>query len=135
MPEPLKSAEGKSLEERVAEHKKLLVDAGDEIGLKAAANEGWKSQVRILLDAAREETEPAVVRNLARYQSVRNKKSWSSGHEILPDLETALQQIDSAAGTDTELAMEMIRHLLLYAMRSHTYHAKISGKAEGQVDD
>jgi len=135
VPEPVMSAEAKTLDERLAEHKKLLVGAGDEIGEKAAANDGWKSQVRLLLDASREETEPAVVRNLARYQSVRNKKSWRTGHEILPDLERALDEIESAAGADPELAMEMVRHLLLYAMRSYTYHAKISGKTEEGVDD
>jgi hypothetical protein len=107
----------------VSAHKGTLVALGNDLGRKAAGNEGWKSQIRIILEAAREETEPAVLRNLIRYQSVRNA-SWSQKHKILPDLDSALDRVTAEAGDDRELTMELIRHLLVYTLRAYTYEAK-----------
>lgn len=107
---------GASLED----HKKWLVETGDAIGRAGAKNEGWKSQGRILLEAARHETEPLVLLNLLRYQVIRNEKAWKKPEDLSERVEKAIQECTNRGGDDSGLTMELIQHLLLYTLRAYT---------------
>lgn len=123
-----------AMERRVEEHKRWLVEMGDEIGRSGAGNKGWKSQGRILLEAARHETEPRVLLNLFRYQAARNKKTWRLPEDVADLLEKALVECQKRAGDDPVLTMELMRHLLLYTLRANTAFAK-DDDAGGRDDD
>lgn len=116
---------------RLEPHKRWLVQAGDELGKKAREHQHWKSQIRTLLEAARHETEPLVILNLLGYQATREKK-WKK-NDLERALRTELAHCADRSGDDSELAMEMIRHLLLYFMRAYTYHeATRAESADGE---
>lgn len=108
----------------VEQHKKWLVTTGDEIGKGGGKNSGWTSQGRIILEAARHETEPLVVLSLLRYQKARNAKPWADPYDIFQRLETALKECATKGGADNMLTMELMRHLLLYTLRAYTFHSK-----------
>ena len=113
-----------TLEGSVEKHKAWLVATGDEIGKAGGKNENWKSQGRAMLEAARHETEPLVLLNLLRYQATRNKKTWTEPVDLASKLEAAIERCRKEASSNQELAMELIRHVLLYALRAYTYHEK-----------
>lgn len=106
-----------------------LVERGDAIGAKAGAIRNWKSQFRILLESARHESEPAVILNLLRYQAARNKDWFKDG--LLQVVEADLEACRAKAQKDAALSMELIRQLLLYALRAYTYEEE-RRKQEGK---
>ncbi len=118
--------------ERVAREKKWLVESGDEIGKLARANQEWGSQARAIWEAARHETEPLVLLNLVRYQAARNK-NWREPERLLEPLSKAMERCRTvAAGAgDDGLAVELIRHLLVYTIRAYTFNSK-AAQAEGR---
>lgn len=113
--------------EQVTAHKEWLVKTGDEIGKAGAKNRDWKSQGRIMLEAARHETEPLVVLNLLRYQATRNN-NWTKPADLLEKVESAMETCRGKSEGDPALAMELIRHVLLYALRAYTFHEEKKGK-------
>lgn len=124
----------KRREEFVAKHKKWLVERGDEIGKKAKDNPEWTSQARSIWEAARTESEPLVLLNLLRYQSARNR-NWRSPEDVFTPLQEAIQNcIDTARGDGQgeEGALDLIRHLMVYTIRSHTFHNKFFRSREGR---
>lgn len=113
----------------VAAQKGWLVLQGNELGAKAGARKDWASQGRGLLEACRHEAEPEVILNLLRYQAAR-VGSWN---EVSGPLEIDIrkcQQLATEAG-DPEAAMELIRLLLLYALRAHKHEVSLK-KEEDQ---
>ena len=124
--ETAQTTEQAPIERRLEPHKGWLVSTGDEIGKAGGQNKDWKSQGRIMLEAARHETEPLVLLNLLRYQATRNK-NWLSPANLLERTERAMEECRTRSKGDDELAMELIRHLLLYSLRSYTFHAKGKG--------
>lgn len=108
--------------ELVARQKKWLVEEGDGIGKLARGNPEWSSQARGIWEAARHESEPLVILNLLRYQAARNERSWSG---VVVPLGKAIERCrDTAREAGEEgLAMELIRHLLVYTIRSHKFHS------------
>lgn len=103
--------------QRLAGHKRWLVDTGNEIGRLAGDQKEWKSQIGLLAEAAARETEPRVLLNLLRYQQARNK-GW---HEAADPLFEAMKQCIGDAGDDDLFAVLLIRHLFLYASRAYIY--------------
>ena len=104
-------------QESLARAKEWLVQEGDAIGRSAARNRDWHGQGRVLWEAAREETEPTVLLNLLHYQAARNP-NWEN---VLEPTAAAFRRAIGDAGGDKELAMELIRHLLVYTLRAHTH--------------
>jgi hypothetical protein len=102
--------------------KRWLVETGDTIGKLAGASEDWASQGRVLWEAARNETEPSVLPNLLRYQYARNRKTWPE--PVFQGLSDAIKTCIDRAKEDDALALELIRHLLVYTLRAYTFHAK-----------
>jgi hypothetical protein len=108
----------KRRQEILAQQKEWLVTEGDKLGTLAKDQKDWGSQARVIWEAARQETEPLVLLNLLRYQSVRNK-SWEG---VSGPLERALKEcIERAKTHGKDVALELIRHLLVYTIRSYTY--------------
>lgn len=126
MTETAQTTEQAPIERRLEPHKGWLVTTGDEIGSAGGGNKDWKSQGRIMLEAARHETEPLVLLNLLRYQATRNK-NWTSPANLLEKTEQAIEECCKRSKQDGELAMELIRHLLLYSLRAYTFHSKGTG--------
>jgi len=120
------------LAERLQPHKRWLVEQGDALGGQARNHGKWKSQIRTLLEAARHETEPRVLLNLLGYQATREKK-WKD-NDLEKSLRVKLAECDDRAAGDAELAMEMIRHLLLYFVRAYTYEADRAEAGKGAAD-
>jgi len=114
----------------LAREKRWLVDQGDHIGGLAGDKKEWKSQINGLAEAASNETEPRVLLNLLRYQQARNDGAWSGVADPLFD---DMVECVRKAGDDAELAVLLIRHLLLYSSRSYTYNSwlKKSGNGNG----
>ncbi len=111
--------------------KQELVRRGEEIGRKARGFTGWSHQVRRLLGVASGETEPLVMLNLLRYQSVRNKDSWGKERaELAEPLEADMQWCCAEANGNEALAMVLIQHLLCYAYRQYTFETKQAEPAE-----
>lgn len=117
---------------RLQPHKRWLVEQGDALGGQAREHGKWKSQIRTLLEAARHETEPRVLLNLLGYQATREKK-WQD-NDLEKSLCAKLAECDDRADGDPELAMEMIRHLLLYFVRAYTYEADRAESGKGTAD-
>jgi hypothetical protein len=114
--------ESRELRKLVARHKRWLVTQGNEIGGQAGGNPEWSSQARGIWEAARHETEPLVILNLLRYQAARNERTWSG---VAVPLGKAIERCREEAkdsGGDA-LAMELIRHLLVYTIRAHKFQA------------
>lgn len=114
----------KRRQEFVAKHKRWLVERGNEIGKRAKANKDWASQARSIWEAARTESEPLVLLNLLRYQSARNK-NWREPEDVFSPLQETIQQCIQKAKDEKEDeggALDLIRHLLVYTIRSHTFH-------------
>lgn len=130
MTETQETTEQAEIERRVEPHKAWLVTTGDEIGKAGRRNKDWKSQGRTMLEAARHETEPLVLLNLLRYQATRNK-NWKDPVDLVGQLEKALEECRKRADGDSELAMELIRHLLLYTLRAYTAYEEKKGKGGG----
>lgn len=113
----------------LAQHKQWLVTSGDEIGKAAKGTKEWVSQARGIWEAARTETEPKVLLNLLRYQYARNQKNWA--RPVFDSLQQELERcIEKAAGDDL-LALDLMRHLMVYTIRSFTYHNKTDKAANG----
>lgn len=111
-------------------NKAWLVERGNEIGKAARANKEWGSQVRGLWEAARNETEPTVLLNLLAYQKARNS-NWTQPEDVFAPLNKALCScIEERAGGDRELALDLIRHLLVYTIRAHVYHRDLAKSGE-----
>ncbi len=106
----------------VAAQKRWLVEDGDVIGKLAGGNRDWASQARGIWEAARHESEPLVILNLLRYQAARNDTSWKG---VAGPLENAIERCQTTAreAGDEGLAMDLIRHLLVYTIRSHKFHS------------
>jgi len=115
--------EAKERREALSREKQWLVATGDTIGKLAGKSEDWASQGRILWEAARSETEPSVLPNLLRYQYARNQKTWTE--PVYKGLSDAFQACIGRAGKDDALALELLRHLLVYTLRAYTFHAKV----------
>lgn len=118
----------------VEQHKKWLVTTGDAIGKAGGGNSRWTSQGRILLEAARHETEPLVVLNLLRYQTTRNN-NWKKPFDISGKLQGAFEECGKKADGEAALTMELIRHLLLYTLRAYTFHSKSDGNGKRNHGD
>ena len=58
--------------------------------------------------------------NLLRYQAARNT-NWVTQKNVLEPTEAALERAIRDAAGDKELAMELIRHLLVYTLRAHRH--------------
>jgi hypothetical protein len=115
-----------SRKSEINRHKLWLVERGNEIGKLAKANRDWASQARGLWEAARHETEPIVLLNLLAYQKARND-NWIEPADVFTPLQAAMRScIEEKAKDDRELALDLIRHLLVYTIRSHVYHRKES---------
>ena len=111
--------------ERLNQHKRWLVERGDQIGEKAAEGRDWASQGRLLLEAARSETDLHVLLNLLRYQYARNHSPWEPCFGALMEALKHCEERASGPGdapADPALAMDLARHLLLYVIRSHRFH-------------
>ncbi len=121
------NAAGSTPAEILAKHKAWLVGQGDEIGKKARRNSDWASQARTLLEAARSETEPAVILNLLRYQRARNK-NWVTPENVFSPLEQAMNECIKRAAQAPDVALELMRHLLVYTLRAYTYEWKLAEK-------
>lgn len=104
----------------IDEHKAWLVEQGDEIGKLARSKKYWKNQVRVLQEAAHVETEPTVMLNLLRYQAARNDE-WRDPPDVAEPLEKRFEECIQRADKKPALAMELMRHLLLYTVRAYTY--------------
>lgn len=121
----------------VGAHKAWLVERGNALGQEAREIRNWNSQIRILQDSARQEAEPEVLLNLLRYQRAREatawKKSKNAAETLGNSLEQDLQSCIAKAGEDRELAMELIRHLLLYTARAYQWEHQ-QFKAEKKDD-
>jgi hypothetical protein len=128
MPEETKTDAAAARHQALARAKEWLVHEGEEIGRKAAKNRDWRGQGRVLWEAARTETEPAVLLNLLRYQAARNP-NWVTEEDVLAPTEAALTRAIREAGADKDLAMELIQHLLVYTLRAHR-HEEWRRKAE-----
>lgn len=103
------------------QHKEWLVTEGNRIGELAKANPDWKSQIRVLQEAAQEETEPEVLLNLLRYQAARNK-NWKEPRDVVTDLGALMAQCIEKTGDERRFAIELMQLLLLYTVRAYTYH-------------
>jgi hypothetical protein len=109
----------KRRQEILAQQKEWLVTEGDRLGTLAKDRGDWGSQARVIWEAARQETEPLALLNLLRYQSARNNKSWEG---VSGPLERALKEcIERSRNHGKDVALELIRHLLVYTIRSYTY--------------
>lgn len=106
-------------------NKEWLVKEGNELGKIARENREWGGQARGLWEAARHETEPAVLLNLLAYQRARNK-NWVEPRDVFTPLNAAMGSCIAKAGGDRELALDLIRHLLVYTVRSHVYHRELA---------
>jgi len=104
-------------------HKGWLVTQGNGIGREAKDNRDWKNQVRVLQEAAQEETEPLVLLNLLRYQAARNK-NWRQPRDVVTPLGKLMEECIDRADGDGRFAIELIQHLLLYTVRAYTYESK-----------
>ena len=113
-------------QQAVSEEKAWLVKQGDDIGELAKGNKEWAGQVRVVWEAARTENEPAVLLNLLRYQRARNK-NWVDPKDLFTPLKDAMEECVTKAKSDTETALDLIRHLLVYTIRAYTYHSKVQG--------
>jgi len=113
----------------LAKNKLWLVTNGDEIGKAAKGTKEWLSQARGIWDAARTETEPTVILNLLRYQFVRNKKNWAP--PVFDSLETRFKECIEKAGGDGALALDLMRHLMVYTIRSFVFWNKKDEPASG----
>jgi hypothetical protein len=116
----------RSRQHAVNEAKAWLVQTGDEIGALAKDTKDWASQVRVVWEAARTENEPAVLLNLLRYQRARNK-NWMDPRDLFTPLKDAMEACVAKAEDDTETALDLIRHLLVYTIRAYTYYDKVKG--------
>jgi hypothetical protein len=103
----------------LAAHKRRLVEAGDEI---AKSKKEWASQARGIWEAALAESEPKVLLNLLRYQYARNQKNWGKG--VFERLEKEFETCIADAKDDAELALDLVRHLMVYTIRAYTYASK-----------
>ncbi len=118
--------------EALSRQKHWLVTTGDTIGGLAGSSEDWASQGRILWEAARSETEPSVLPNLLRYQYARSKdkdkkkekKTWPE--VVFTQLSAAFKECIERAEGDDVLALDLIRHLLVYTLRSYIYNREKS---------
>jgi hypothetical protein len=113
----------------LARHKHWLVTHGDETGELAKATKEWVSQARGIWEAARTETEPAVLLNLLRYQYARNQKNWEP--QVFARLKADFEQCIKESCDDKVLALDLMRHLMVYTIRSFTFHNKTSEPASG----
>jgi hypothetical protein len=119
----------------LAQNKAWLVEQGDNCGQIARENREWSNQARVLWEAARLETEPLVLLNLLRYQSARNS-NWKEPRDVFTPLNQAVKECIHRAGKDSALALDLIRHLLVYTIRAHTYHEKLAREAQrGETED
>lgn len=111
--------------ELVARQKKWLVERGDTIGKLARGNREWGSQARSIWEAARHESEPLVLLNLLRYQAARNK-NWTRPENVVEPLGAAIEECRTVAAKagDEGLAVELIRHLLVYTIRAYTFFSR-----------
>jgi hypothetical protein len=125
------NAAGSALAEILAQHKAWLVGKGDELGRKARLNRDWASQARVLLEAARSETEPAVLLNLLRYQRARNQ-NWVTPANVFAPLEQAMNDCVTRAAQAPAGALELMRHLLVYTLRAYTYESKLAEEERRQ---
>lgn len=119
----------------VEAEKRWLVTEGDRIGGLARANKDWKHQLRTIWEAARLETEPLVVLNLLRYQAARNQGNWHTPVDVYEHLRAAIEGCRERAPDDSELAMELIRHLLAYTYRAFTFYASEASRPTGTTED
>jgi hypothetical protein len=127
---PKDTAAQGSMDAQVAAQKKWLVKLGNDLGALARGNAEWASQGRGLLEAARRENEPLVLLNLLRYQSARNK-NWLKPTDVFTPLHAAMKEcIDKAGEGGEELALELIRLLLVYTLRAHAYERKAGKEQE-----
>jgi hypothetical protein len=120
--EPNQDATKKRRQEILAQQKEWLVTEGNTLGKLAKDRKDWASQARVIWEAARKETEPLVLINLLRYQSARNSNIWEG---VSVPLEKAIKQcMERSASDGKEVALELIRHLLVYTIRSYTYEKR-----------
>jgi len=125
------TAGGSALGEILARHKAWLVGQGDALGRTARNNREWASQARVLLEAARSETEPAVLLNLLRYQRARNP-NWVTPANVFAPLEQAMNECVERAAQAPGVALELMRYLLVYTLRAYTYQAKLAEEERRQ---
>jgi hypothetical protein len=118
------SATQRTRQQAVNAEKAWLVQTGDQIGELAKDTKEWSSQLRAVWEAARTENEPAVVINLLRYQRARNR-NWLVPRDLFNPLKGAMESCIQKAHGDTDLALDLIRHLLVYTIRAYTYHDKL----------
>jgi hypothetical protein len=132
-------------QEKLNGQKKWLVERADLIGEAAAKEKDWKNQIRILIEACREETEPEVILHLLRYQAARVKKTWKipvaqvegARNTVAEVLEDDLRNCQELAA-DNVLAIALMQHLCCYAYRSYTHFSSPSngsGDAGASVDE
>jgi hypothetical protein len=128
--EPIQDSAARERRQRfIAGQKEWLVKQGDEIGKLARERKDWASQARVIWEAARKETEPLVLLNLLRYQSVRND-NWEGVSGPLEATMTECIERSKVEGRDA--ALELIRHLLVYTIRSYTYHRELTKEKKGK---
>ncbi len=112
--------------------KSHLVQRAEIIGKMATSNDDWKSQIRTLMEAAREETEPEVLVNFLRYQSVRNSKAWRKVKDVAKVLEEDLKNCAVLAKGENPLTLVLVQHLLCYAYRAYTFYDGSPKQEEGK---
>lgn len=130
-PTPEKQQLGPPLEK----HKLWLVTEGNRIGQLASVYSEWKSQIRVLQEAAQEETEPRVLLNLLRYQAARNEKKWWTKRDVVSPLFDLMKECITRAGDDGLFAVELIQHLLLYTVRAYTYENSSLSSNNGNANE
>lgn len=108
-------------EEKLNGEKAWLVEKADDIGRKATQSRDWKSQIRSMMELARDETEPEVVRHFLRYQAARNKKTWDKQEKVSVELDGLLAECQKKSGEDKALALALMQHLLCFCYRSYTH--------------